>query len=88
MGLVNKVVPLDQLEEEGIKWAKEILDKSPFAIKSLKAALNAGVDGEIGQQVLAGHMTQLFYMTEEGQEGRNAYIEKRTPNFKKYPWRP
>ena len=88
LGLVNKVVQLDQLENERIKWAKQILEKSHIAIKSLKAALNASIYGEIGQQVLAGHMTQLFYMTEEGQEGRNAYIEKREPNFKKYPWRP
>jgi naphthoate synthase len=88
MGLVNKVVPIAQLEEEGIKWAQEILSKSPFAIKSLKAAFNAAIDGQIGLQNLAGHMTQLFYMTEEGQEGRNAYNQKRKPEFSKYPWRP
>ena len=88
MGMVNKIVPVDKLEEEGISWAQEILEKSPFAIKSMKAAFNAGIDGQIGQQVLAGHMTQLFYMTEEGQEGRDSFVNKRDPNFKKYPWRP
>lgn len=88
MGLINTIVPLDELEQEGIKWGKEILEKSPFAIKSIKSALNAAIDGQIGLQVMAGHMTQLYYMSEEGQEGRNAYIEKRKPNFRKYPWRP
>ncbi len=87
MGLVNKIVPIDKLEEEGIDWARKILSMSPFAIKSMKASFNAAIDGQIGIQNLAGHMTQLFYMTEEGQEGRNAYIEKRKPNFKKFPWR-
>lgn len=88
MGLVNKVVPLDQLEAEGVQWAREILEKSPIAIRCLKAAFNADVDGQAGLQELAGHATMLFYMTEEGQEGRNAYNEKRPPNFRKYPWRP
>ncbi len=88
MGMVNKIVPVDKLEAEGIDWAQEILAKSPFAIKSMKAALNADVDGQIGMQLFGGHATQLFYMTEEGQEGRNAYNEKREPDFKKFPWRP
>lgn len=88
MGLVNKVVPLAQLEDEGIAWAQEILKKSPLAIRFLKAGLNAELDGQTGIQVLAGDATMLFYMTEEGSEGKNAYLEKRAPNFRKYPWRP
>jgi naphthoate synthase len=88
MGLVNKVVPLDELEAEGVRWAQEILDKSPIAIRFLKAAMNADCDGQTGLQVLAGDATMLFYMTEEGNEGRDAYKEKRKPNFRKYPWRP
>ncbi len=88
MGLVNKVVPLAQLEDEGIAWAQEILKKSPIAIRFLKAGLNAELDGQTGIQVLAGDATMLFYMTEEGSEGKNAYLEKRAPNFRKYPWRP
>ncbi|MHA2170149.1 MAG: 1,4-dihydroxy-2-naphthoyl-CoA synthase [Candidatus Kariarchaeaceae archaeon] len=88
MGLVNIVVPIDELENIGVEWAREILTMSPFAIKSMKAAFNAAIDGQVGIQALAGHMTQLFYMTEEGQEGRNAYNEKRKPDFNKFPWRP
>jgi naphthoate synthase len=88
MGLVNKVVPLQELEAEGVRWAQEILQKSPIAIRCLKAAFNADCDGQIGLQELAGHATMLFYMTEEGQEGRNAFNEKRPPDFRKYPWRP
>lgn len=88
MGLVNKVTPLDKLEEEGIAWAQEILDKSPIAIRCLKAAFNADCDGQVGLQELAGHATMLFYMSEEGQEGRDAYVQKRKPDFRKYPWRP
>ncbi len=88
MGLVNTVVPLDQLEVVGVEWAREILDKSPLAIRCLKAAFNADCDGQAGLQELAGHATMLFYMTEEGQEGRNAFLEKRKPEFRKYPWRP
>lgn len=87
MGLVNTVVPVDQLEAEGVQWAQEILDKSPIAIRCLKAAFNADCDGQIGLQELAGHATMLFYMSEEGQEGRNAFVQKRDPNFRKYPWR-
>ncbi len=88
MGLVNKVVPLEQLEAEGVEWAQEILSKSPIAIRFLKAAMNADCDGQTGLQVMAGDATMLFYMTEEGKEGRNAFIEKRQPDFKQYPWRP
>lgn len=88
MGLVNKVVPVDQLEAEGVQWAQEILNNSPIAIRCLKAAFNADCDGQMGLQELAGHATMLFYMSEEGQEGRNAFLEKRQPDFKKYPWRP
>jgi naphthoate synthase len=88
MGLVNKVVPVEQLETEGIQWAQEILSMSPLAIRNLKSAFNAELDGQAGLQELAGNATMLFYMSEEGQEGRNAYNEKRKPNFKKYPWLP
>jgi naphthoate synthase len=88
MGLVNKIVPVDQLEAEGVEWAQEILDKSPIAIRMLKAALNADCDGQAGLQVLAGDATMLFYMTEEGSEGRDAFKEKRPPNYRDYPWRP
>ena len=85
MGLINKVVPLEQLEAEGIAWAQEILDKSPLAIRCLKAALNADCDGQAGLQELAGNATLLFYMTEEAQEGKQAFLEKRPPNFRQYP---
>ncbi len=85
MGMVNTIVPLDKLEEETLQWCREILVNSPMAISCLKAALNADEDGQAGMQLLAGHATRLFYMSEEGQEGRNAYNEKRTPDFGKYP---
>jgi naphthoate synthase len=88
MGLVNKVVPVEKLEAEGIQWAQEILAMSPLAIRNLKSAFNAELDGQAGLQELAGNATMLFYMSEEGQEGRNAYNEKRKPNFGKYPWLP
>ncbi len=88
MGLVNAVVPYEKLEEETVKWAKEILQHSPIAIRCLKAGLNADCDGQAGLQELAGNATMLFYMTEEGQEGRNAFLEKRKPNFAKFPRRP
>lgn len=88
MGLVNTVVPLEKLEEEGVQWASEILEKSPIAIRFLKAGFNADLDGQTGLQVLAGDATMLFYMTEEGSEGKNAFVEKRKPNFRQYPWRP
>ncbi len=88
MGLVNTIVPVEKLEEEGIKWAQEILEKSPIAIRFLKAGLNADLDGQTGLQVLAGDATMLYYMTDEGTEGKNAFVEKRKPNFRRYPWRP
>ncbi len=88
MGLVNTVVPLDKLEEETIKWCREILANSPLAIRCLKAALNADCDGQAGLQELAGNTTMLYYMSEEGQEGRNAFNEKRKPDFSKFPRRP
>ncbi len=85
MGLVNKVVPLAQLEEETVQWAQEILEKSPIAIRFLKAAFNADTDGLAGLQQLAGDATMLYYMTEEGKEGKNAFLEKRKPDFSKFP---
>jgi naphthoate synthase len=88
MGLVNAVVPVEELEEEGWRWAQEILDKSPLSIRLLKSAFNAGVDGQAGIQELAGNSTLLFYMTEQAQEAKNAYLEKRKPDFRKYPWLP
>lgn len=88
MGLVNTVVPVDQLEAEGLKWANEILEKSPIAIRCLKSAFNADVDGQAGIQELAGNATLLYYMSEEGKEGKNAYVEKRKPDFRKFPWLP
>ncbi len=88
MGLVNTVVPVEDLEEEGIKWGREMLEKSPIALRFIKASLNAELDGQAGIQVLAGDATMLFYMSEEGDEGRKAYLEKRKPNFNKFPKRP
>jgi naphthoate synthase len=85
MGLVNKVVPVDKLEEEGVHWATEILQHSPMAIRVLKSAFNAELDGQAGIQELAGNATLLYYMSEEAQEGKKAYNEKRKPNFKKFP---
>ncbi|MUH00184.1 1,4-dihydroxy-2-naphthoyl-CoA synthase [Scytonema sp. UIC 10036] len=88
MGLVNTVVPIEQLEAEGIQWAQEILEKSPTAIRCLKAAFNADCDGQAGLQELAGNATLLYYMTEEGKEGKQAFLEKRPPNFRDFPWLP
>ena len=88
MGLVNTVVPLDQLEEETIKWCREMLRMSPIALRCLKAAMNADCDGQAGLQELAGNATMLFYMSEEGQEGRNAYLEKRPPDFSRFTRHP
>ena len=88
MGLVNCVVPIDQLETEGIKWAQEVLQKSPIAIRCLKAAFNADCDGQAGLQELAGNATLLYYMTEEGAEGKQAFLDKRQPDFRQYPWLP
>ncbi len=85
MGLVNTVVPVDKLEEEGVKWAKEILQHSPLAIRLLKSAFNAELDGQAGIQELAGNATLLYYMSDEAQEGRDAYVEKRKPDFSKFP---
>ncbi len=84
MGLVNTVVPLAKLEQETIQWCREILRNSPMAIRCLKAALNADCDGQAGLQELAGNATLLFYLTEEGQEGKNAFLEKRPPEFHKF----
>jgi naphthoate synthase len=88
MGLVNTVVPLADLETETVKWCREMLKNSPIALRCLKAALNADCDGQAGLQELAGNATLLFYMSEEGQEGRNAFVEKRPPDFSKFPKRP
>jgi naphthoate synthase len=88
MGLVNKVVPVDQLEQEGVEWALDILEKSPLAIRCLKSAFNADVDGQAGLQELSGNATLLYYLTEEGEEGHKAYVEKRKPEFNKFPWLP
>ena len=88
MGLVNTIVPLDQLEEETIQWCREMLRMSPVALRCLKAAMNADCDGQAGLQELAGNATMLFYMSEEGQEGRNAYLEKRPPDFSRFTRHP
>jgi naphthoate synthase len=88
MGLVNAVVPLEALQEEGVRWAREVLAHSPTAIRCLKAAFNAEMDGLAGIQELAGQATHLFYRTAEGQEGRNAFLEKRPPDFSDAPWLP
>lgn len=85
MGLVNKVVPVDELEAEGIKWAQDILQHSPLSLRLLKSAFNAELDGQAGIQELAGNATLLYYMSEEAQEGRKAYNEKRKPDFSKFP---
>lgn len=88
MGLVNKVVPLADLDAEGEQWASEILQHSPLAIRCLKSAFNADVDGQTGLQELAGNATLLYYLTEQGEEGHKAYVEKRKPDFGQYPWLP
>jgi len=88
MGLINTVVPLERLEEETLQWCREMLAHSPLALRCLKAALNADCDGQAGLQELAGNATLLYYMTAEGQEGRNAYVGKRPPDFKQFPRRP
>ena len=84
MGLVNAVVPYERLETETVQWCREMLANSPIALRCLKAALNADCDGQAGLQELAGNATLLFYLTEEGQEGKNAYLEKRPPDFRKF----
>jgi naphthoate synthase len=88
MGLVNKVVPLADLEKETVAWCRRILELSPLALRTLKAGLNAADDGLAGIQQLAGDATLLYYMSEEAQEGRDAYVQKRKPNFGKFPKRP
>lgn len=88
MGLVNAVVPLARLEIETVRWCREMLANSPIALRCLKAALNADCDGQAGLQELAGNATMLFYMTDEGQEGRNAFVEKRQPNFSQFKRNP
>ncbi len=85
MGLVNKVVPLAELEQTTLAWCRRILEHSPMALRCLKSAFNAETDGMAGIQELAGNTTMLFYMSEEGQEGRDAYLEKRRPDFSKFP---
>ena len=85
MGLVNKVVPLEQLEDEYVQWAEEMMLLSPLALRMIKAGLNAELDGKAGIQELAGDATLLYYLTDEAQEGKNAFLEKRKPNFKQYP---
>jgi len=84
IGMVNTVVPLEKLEEETLQWSREMLQHSPMALRCLKSALNADCDGQAGLQELAGNATMLFYMSEEGQEGRNAYLERRKPDFNKF----
>jgi naphthoate synthase len=88
MGLVNKVVPVAELEEKGVQWAQEVMTKSPIAIRCLKSAFNADCDGQAGIQELAGNATMLYYMSEEGTEGKQAFLEKRAPDFRKFPWLP
>ena len=88
MGMVNAVIPHEELEDTAYDWAQEILQKSPTSIKMLKFAFNATDDGMVGQQVFAGEATRLAYMTDEAKEGRNAFLEKRKPNFKDVKWIP
>jgi len=88
MGLVNTVVPLERLEAETVAWAQEMLAKSPLALRMLKGALNAVTDGAAGMQQFAGDATMLYYMSEEAQEGRNAFVAKRPPDFGQFPRRP
>ncbi|MBA9077877.1 1,4-dihydroxy-2-naphthoyl-CoA synthase [Rufibacter quisquiliarum] len=85
MGLVNKVVPLEQLEETTVEWCQKILEKSPLALRMLKASFNAELDGQSGIQQLAGDATLLYYLSDEAKEGKNAFLEKRKPDFSKYP---
>jgi naphthoate synthase len=85
MGLVNKVVPLSELENETVKWCEKIMERSPLALRMIKAGLNAELDGQAGIQELAGNATMLYYMTDEAQEGKHAFLEKRKPDFGKYP---
>ncbi len=84
MGLVNTVVPLEELERTTVEWCREILQHSPLALRCLKSAMNADCDGQTGLQELAGNATLLFYMSEEAQEGRDAFLEKRQPDFSRF----
>ncbi len=88
MGLINKVVSLSELEQETVEWCLQMLQHSPLALRCLKSAFNADTDGQAGLQELAGNATMMFYMTEEGQEGRDAYLEKRPPNFDQFKRQP
>ena len=88
MGLVNTVVPVSRLEDEGVDWARQILQHSPLSIRLLKSAFNAELDGQAGIQELAGNATLLYYMSEEAQEGKKAYVEKRKPRFRDFKWLP
>ena len=88
MGLVNTVVPLESLEEETVDWCRRMLAHSPLALRMIKASCNAADDGLAGIQQLAGDATLLYYMTEEAQEGKQAYLEKRRPEFDRFPHRP
>ena len=85
MGLVNTVVPLEKLEEETLSWCRQMLQHSPLALRCLKASLNADCDGQMGLLDLAGNATLLYYMSEEAKEGKNAFVEKRAPDFSKFP---
>lgn len=88
MGLINKLVPQAELEDETIKWCEKIMERSPMALRMIKAGLNAELDGQAGIQELAGNATMLYYMTDEAQEGKKAFLEKRKPDFKKFPKMP
>ncbi len=88
MGLINKVVPLADLERETLAWCRRMLELSPLALRMIKAGMNAADDGLAGIQQLAGDATLLYYMSDEAQEGRDAYVQKRKPNFAKFPTRP
>ncbi|MEN9511863.1 MAG: 1,4-dihydroxy-2-naphthoyl-CoA synthase, partial [Bacteroidota bacterium] len=85
MGLVNKVVPLKRLEDETVDWCKTIMERSPMAIRMLKRAFNAELDGQVGMMEFSGDATLMFYLMEEAQEGKNAFLEKRKPDFQKFP---
>jgi naphthoate synthase len=85
MGLVNKVVPLEVLEDETVKWCKKVQEKSPLSIRMLKSSFNAELDGQAGIQELAGNATLLYYLSDEAKEGKNAFIEKRKPDWSKFP---
>ena len=88
MGLINAITKIEELEAEGVIWAREILRNSPTAIRILKASFNAENDGIAGIQELSGYATQLFYSTPEAQEGKNSFLQKRAPDFSDYDWTP